>query len=211
MPASCRILFLEGVKIVHKKRIGKKLLLIATAVIVVAGIATTALAAGESGVTINGDTLSGGAITFADFAAITLNGQQQTQDATWAIGNIIDPRGTGLGWNLSLSLTPLKEYNTGTSEYVTDGHTIPASSITVKTAPTITEADGTSSPANVLAAVPVSTALDTGTPVKLVIADAGEGMGSYAVTSMTATLAVRADAYAATYKTDATVALVTGP
>lgn len=189
----------------------KPFVAVTIAIILMASITATAFAAGETGVTITGDTLSGGAITFADFAGVTLNGQLQTKDATWSIADIVDSRGTGAGWNLSLTLTQLKEYDTIGLAYVTDGHTIPTSSITVKTVPTVTEADGTSSPANVISAVPVSTALDTGNPVKLVIAEANEGMGSYTIGSLTATLAIRADAYAATYKTDATVALVTGP
>lgn len=190
----------------------KKLLVITAAVIMLTAMITaTALAAGESGVTINGDTLSGGAITFSDFADVTLNGQQQTTNATWNISDIIDSRGTGAGWNLSLTMTQLSEYDTGGSAYVPGGHTIPTGSVTVNTAPAVTLADGTSSPADTITVVGTSTQLDTGSPIKLLSAAIDGGMGSYNISDLTASLTIRADAYAGTYKTDATVALVTGP
>lgn len=185
-----------------KRRIFKKLLFVVSAVIILtAMVSATALAADETGVTITGESLSGGVITFANFADVTLNGQQQTTTATWSISDIIDPRGTGEGWHLSLTLTPL---DSGT-------HTIPTSSIIVSTVPTITEADGTSSPAGAISTVPVSTPLDTGDPIKLIIAEANEGMGSYDIGNLTASLTIRADAYVGIYTTDATVDFSTGP
>ncbi len=56
-----------------------------------------------------------------------------------------------------------------------------------------------------------TTALDTGSAVKLSSAAAAGGMGSYSFSNMTATLTVPANVYAKVYKTDATVSLVTGP
>ena len=194
-----------------RKRNLKKLLFVVSAVTMLSMITVTAFAAEDTGVTINGDTLSGGAITFADFGAVTLNGQQQTTTSTWNIGDIIDSRGTGAGWNLSLTLTQLKEYDTLGSAYVTDGYTIPTGSVAVSTVPTVALADGTSSPADTITAVVSSTQLDTGSPIKLLSAALDGGMGSYEIGDLTAQLTLRADAYAATYKTDATVALVTGP
>ena len=194
-----------------KRTLKKLLVTIAAVIMLTAMITATAFAAEETGVTLTGDTLSGGAITFADFGAVTLNGTQQTTTSTWNIGDIIDSRGTGAGWNLSLTLTQLKEYDTSGSAYVTDGYTIPTGSMTVSTAPTVALGDGTSSPADTITAVATSTQLDTGSPITLLSAAIDGGMGSYEIGNLTASLSIRADAYAATYKTDATVALVTGP
>ncbi len=195
----------------QRRPLKKVLFAVFLATVLTAMIAATAFAAGESGVTLTGDTLSGGAITFSDFSGVTLNGQQQTTTATWSIADVVDSRGTGAGWNLSLTMTQLKQYDTGESAYVPDGYTIPTSSVTVSAAPEVTLADGTSSPANTITTVSTSTALDTGSPVTLLSAAVDGGMGSYNIGDLTATLAIRADAYAGTYKTDATVALVTGP
>ncbi len=179
----------------------KKLLFVVSVVILLTAMITaTAFAVDDTGVTINGGSLSVGAITFADFGDVTLDGQQKTTTATWNIADIIDSRGTGEGWNLSLTLT---ELDSGT-------HTIPTGSMTVATAPVVTLADGTSSPAGDISVVPVDTGLD-GSTVKLITAEANEGMGSYHISDLTASLTIRADAYAGVYKTDATVALVTGP
>lgn len=172
-------------------------------------MSTTAFAATDTGVTVTGDTLSGGDITFSNFTGITLNGALKTTPATWAIANIIDATGTGTGWNLTLALTPLAEWDT--TAYVVGGKVIPASSIKVTTAPTVTLVDATSSPANTITPVATATALDIATPIKLLTAAVDGGMGSYAISDITATLTTRADTYAATYKTDATVAIVTGP
>jgi len=83
--------------------------------------------------------------------------------------------------------------------------------VTVTTAPSLTEVDETSSLASDITVIAVETALDTMAPVKLLISDSDEGMGSYTVTDMTVTLNLPASVHAGTYKTDATVALVTGP
>ena len=91
------------------------------------------------------------------------------------------------------------------------GKAIPASSITVLTAPVVNLDDITSSPVNTITAVANGTPLDTGTPVMLLSAAVDGGMGSYTINNMIAELAIRADAYARTYKADATYALVTGP
>lgn len=175
------------------------------------GIAIPAFAAGETGVTVTGAGLSGGGMGFNGFSAITLDGTQRTATATFSIANLVDPRGTGAGWNHSLTLTTLKEYDTVGSAYVVSGKELAASSMRVTTASIITLADATSSAANTVTPIPTTTALDTVSPVKLVSAAVAGGMGSYAVSDLTATLTVPASAYAKTYKTDATVSLNTAP
>jgi len=181
------------------------------AAVLTLGTTLSAFAAADTGATITGGTLSGGALGFATFGAITLNGAQQTSTAAFTLANVIDGRGTGAGWNVSLALTPLAEYNTGTSAYVTSGKTLAASSIKVTTAPIVSLVDSTSSAATTITPVATTTALDTGSAVKLLDAAANGGMGSYAFSNMTSTLTVPANAFAKTYKSDATVSLNATP
>ena len=164
---------------------------------------------GSSQVAIVGGTLSGGVIGFTDFTSIDLDGTAKTSTAIWTIGNVVDARGTGAGWNVSLTLTQLKEW--AADDYVVSGVALDTSSITVTTVPAMDEADATSADAAAIAVVAADTALDTGSGVKLLTSDVGEGMGSYTVSNMTVTLHVPAKALAHTYKTDATVALTVGP
>jgi len=181
------------------------------AAVLTLGTTLSAFAAADTGATITGGTLSGGALGFATFGAITLNGAQQTSTAAFTLANVIDGRGTGAGWNVSLALTPLAEYNTGTSAYVASGKTLAASSIKVTTAPIVSLVDSTSSAATTITPVATTTALDTGSAVKLLDAAANGGMGSYAFSNMTSTLTVPANAFAKTYKSDATVSLNATP
>jgi hypothetical protein len=165
-------------------------------------------ATADTGVTITGGTLSGGGLTFNNtgaFTGVTLNGSQQTTTETLSIANITDARGTGAGWNDSLTLTQLKQYSAGA--YVVGGYTLPTSSIKVTTAPVVSLVDSTSSAASTITPVATNTALDTGSAVKLLDAAANGGMGSYSFSNITMTLTIPANAYAATYKTDATVSL----
>jgi len=175
------------------------------------GMSLSAFAAADTGATISGGTLTGGGLGFASFGAITLNGTQQTSTAAFTLANVIDGRGTGAGWNVSLALTPLTEYNTGTGAYVTGGKTFALSSIKVTTAPVVSLVDSTSSPASTITPVAINTALDTNSAVKLLEVAANGGMGSYAFSNMTSTLTVPANAFAKTYKSDATVSLSTTP
>ncbi len=175
------------------------------------GTTLSAFAAADTGATISGGTLSGGALTFATFGTIALNGAQQTATSAWSIANVDDARGTGAGWNVSLSLTQLAEYNTTTLAYVTGGKTLATSSIKVTTAPVVSLVDSTSSPASTITPVATTTALDTGSAVKLLDAAANGGMGTYSFSNMTTTLTVPANAHAATYKSDATVSLNAAP
>ncbi len=182
-----------------------------TAALLTLGTALSAFAAGDTGAVITGGVLSGGGLGFTNFGAITLNGTQQTSTAAFSLANVTDARGTGAGWNVSLALTPLAEYNTGSSAYVTGGKALAASSIKVTTAPVVSLVDSTSSPATTITPVATTTALDTGSAVKLLDAAANGGMGTYSFSNLTATLTVPANAYAKTYKSDATVSLNATP
>jgi len=175
------------------------------------GMSLSAFAAADTGATITGGTLSGGVLGFASSGAITLNGQQQTSTAAFTLTNVSDATGTGAGWNVSLTLTPLAEYNTTTLAYVTGGKVLTGSSIKVTTAPVVSLVDSTSSAASTITPVAATTALDTNSAVKLLSAAANGGMGSYAFSNMTSTLTVPANTYARTYKSDATASLNATP
>ena len=153
--------------------------------------------------------LSGGDIQFSNFTAVVLDGTSQTATAAWSMNNIIDTRGTGDGWNVSLTLTQFKEWSG--NGYVSSGDTLDPSSVRVNVLPEVNEVDELSSSAVQITVVGSATALDTGMPVKLLTSSIGEGMGSYSVSSMTITLSIPANVYAHTYKTDAIIALNTGP
>jgi hypothetical protein len=156
--------------------------------------------------------LSGGAITFSTFPGATLNGAQQTTSVSWSVASIADASGTATGWNDSLILTQLTEYNTGTASYVTSGRTLPTSSITVATPPTV--ASQTGGQTVTVTAVSAAAALDTGGAVKLLSAAVQVGIAgteTFTFNPLTASLRIPASAYAATYRTDATVTLSSGP
>jgi hypothetical protein len=171
----------------------------------------TSVFAGVNELGLNTGNLNGGNITFADFGILTLDGTKQTVNKTWSIADLEDSRGTGEGWNLSLTLTQLAEFDTITSTYVTSGETLPIGSIKVTTAPTVSKKDLTSSDPSTITVISTGTSLDAGSAVKILSAAVDGGMGSFTVSDLTVELSVPADAYAVTYKTDATVALTTGP
>ncbi len=201
-----------------KSSLKKKLIISVTVMmLLVAMVVVTALAEADTGVVITGGAFSGGDMTFTDFGGVTgvaLNGTAQTIDATWSIGDIIDARGTGDGWRLNLTFSFLREYDTSLGVYVDPGKMIAPNSITVLTAPVITDADpgGTSSPVSTITTVSAGTAIDNimGNTT-LFSAVEGGGMGSYTVDDMVVRLTLRADAYAGTFRADAIVALVSGP
>lgn len=169
----------------------------------------SASAAGDLQVSITGGALSGAVIGFGNFSPIALDGSKKTITADWTIGDVVDATGTGAGWNVSLTLTQFKEWLT--DAYVTDGKTLDSMSMNVTTAPVVTQVDETSSDSGTVTVVADAVALDTTSPIKLLSSALAGGMGSFSVSDMGVTLSIPANAYAVTYKTEATVALVTGP
>lgn len=159
---------------------------------------------------VSGGSLTGGGVTFAPLSA-TLDGSQVTTSANWTIGDVSDARGTGAGWNVSMTLAQFQEYDTVNSTYVTGGKTLATNSLKVTTVPTIAKIDSTSSETTTITPVASNTALDTGSTVKLLSASLNGGMGSYSFGNLGVTLTIPANAYAKTYKTEATVSLNTTP
>ena len=160
--------------------------------------------------TVSGGDLTGGGVGFAPLSA-TLNGSQITTSTDWTIADIIDARGTGAGWNVSMTLTQFQEFDTETNDYVANGKSLATNTLKVKTVPTIAQKDTTSSPTSTITPVSLGTVLDTGSVVKLLSADNDGGMGSFSFGNLGVELTIPANAYAKTYKTEATVSLNTAP
>ncbi|WP_251551964.1 WxL domain-containing protein [Neobacillus muris] len=202
----------KGVK--NNKSLFKKIAAAAAVFGITATVfSTPSFAAELSGATVDGGDLTGGAITFAPLSATLTGSKVVSPTANWGISDIVDARGTGEGWNLTMTLSQFKEFDTAANDFVSGGKTLPTGSLKLTTAPTVAQKDDTSSPVDTI--TPVSAeqvlALDTDSPVKLLSASLNGGMGSYTVSDLGVELTVRADAYAKTYKSEATVSLTTAP
>lgn len=190
----------------------KAVLVLVSSAIAVAMTASVAHA-DDTNVTVTGASLTLGSISTGDFGGITLDGAAQTTTATMDAFSVTDARGTGDGWNVTVSAGSFKEYEAGA--YVTDGKTLGTSRFTMAAA-SAAKVDSTSS------AVPTMTSgtytLDadsnsdgTSEAVKIASAATGDGMGSYTITPGQLGLSVPANVYAKTYRSDVTVTLSTGP
>ena len=191
------------------KSVFKKVFATAMALGIAATAYTTQSFAAETGSTVEGGSLTGGAIGFSPLST-TLDGSEQIATASWTIGDIIDARGTGAGWDLTLNLTQFKEVDAA-GQYVADGKSIAMNSLFVSTAPTVEKIDASSSDAATITPVAENAALDNESDVKILSAAQDGGMGSYSVSNLGVSLVIPANAYAKTYKSDATVTLNTAP
>jgi hypothetical protein len=196
---------MEDLKMRHAKAT-RTLVAAATAVSMLAG-ASSALAATSSDNTQF--SVTAGTLVFTtvpdapNFPALTLNGQSQTLNAQMGNFGVSDSTGSGSGWNVTVAgdntatkSSVFKQYcpnatcgtDTGPG-YVAGGKTLAQNSITLNsTSAGFSAQNGTTgtapthqcnTPCNVDAA-PAS-------PVKVVSAASGAGMGSYLTTGYTAT------------------------
>ncbi len=178
-------------------------------------LATTASVAhaDDTNVTVAGDSLTLGSITTGDFGGITLNGAAQSTTATMNAFSVTDSRGTGVGWNVTVSASSFKEYAAGA--YVTGGKTLGTSRFTMAQA-SAAKIDATSSGLPTMTSGTYTLDADansdgTSEAVKIGSAATGDGMGSYTITPGQLSLSVPASVYAKTYRSDVTVTLSTGP
>ncbi len=172
--------------------------------ITLAGLAAAerARAVAITGTVVGGATLSASSTGTPSFS-LTLNGTDQTTSYTLP-AQAIDPRGTGAGWNLTVTST---QFSDGS------GHTFPttASSITAATnacgaSSTCTQATNSVSYASLtVPAGPTAPAA-----VKFFNAATNTGMGKIDV-SATVSVAVPANVFAGTYTSTVTVSIVSGP
>ncbi|GKU83582.1 WxL domain-containing protein [Niallia sp. NCCP-28] len=192
----------------NKSLLSKAIAFSAAFTIAATAFSTTSFASTTSS-SVTGGNLSGGNITFEPLSA-TLNGSQVSSLANWSITDITDARGTGAGWNISLTLSQFKEVD-GNGDYVSGGKELAANSLKVSTIPTIAQVDATSSDVSTITPVVAGTSLDTESAIKILTAQTDGGMGSYTFGNLGVELTIPANAYAKTYKTEATVTLNTAP
>jgi hypothetical protein len=135
--------------------------------------------------------------------ALTLNGQAQTLNATMGNFGVSDGTGSGAGWNVTVSgdnaggKSPVfKQYCTNAGGcgahpfgYVTGGQTLAANSMTLNsTSAGFSAQNGTTGTAPTHQCnTPCNVDAPPASPVKVVSAAIGAGMGSYLTTGYTAT------------------------
>lgn len=179
--------------------------------LVATAFSTTSFAAADTGTNITGTTnVVGGTVGFQTIP-VELDGTQTSGTANWTISDVTDARGTGAGWEISLTLTQFKEYDTDTQAYVTGGKVLANNSLKVSTPTVVSQVDSTSSSVGTITAVAADTPLDTGSSIVLLDAAKDGGMGTFSFSALGVTLTVPANTYAKTYKTDATVTLTQAP
>lgn len=181
----------------------------------VVALATTASVAraDDTNVTVTGGELTLGSITTGDFGGITLNGAAQSTTATMNAFSVTDARGTGLGWNVTVSASSFKEYASGA--YVTGGKTLGTSRFSMAEA-SAAKVDSTSSGLPSMTSGTYTLDADansdgTSDAVKIASAATDAGMGSYTITPGQLGLSIPANVFAKTYRSDVTVTLSTGP
>jgi hypothetical protein len=137
--------------------------------------------------------------TVGDFGVLTLNGTVQTATATMGTFTVVDSRGTGVGWNVTVQET----------QFTTTGHTLPLGSVSM---PQPTVAKGTPQSTGVPTLLPGPYVIDSISTVKIASAPAdGSGEGSYLFTPGLLTLTVPANTYGGAYTSTVTVSVISGP
>ncbi|MDX6451514.1 MAG: hypothetical protein QOH16_1563 [Gaiellaceae bacterium] len=174
-----------------------------------ATLATLATASVAEAIIVNGTVTGGATLTATSVGSptfnLTLNGADQTPTYTLPV-SVVDARGlaVGGGWNLTITSTT---FNDGA------GHTFPAAASTMTAVSTTCGASSTCTPptnavANTNLSVPAATVAPAA--VKWENAATATGLGTNTV-SATIQVAVPANAFAGTYSSTATIAIVAGP
>jgi hypothetical protein len=175
------------------------------ALAVITTICTTALAPAAFAQDATTATVTGGALTVttplaADFAGRSITGKAQITTAALDTFSVDDLRGTGAGWRVTLQASPFTSGTTPTRTLAAGSLTMPAPSVS---SPDTLSGDPTIAPG------PYS--LDTVTATTVANAAVDTGMGSYAFSASTMTLALPANVYAGAYTSTVTVSVITGP
>jgi hypothetical protein len=132
----------------------------------------------------------------------TLDGTDQTASYSLALG-LSDIRGTGAGWNLTI---------TSTTFTATGGHTLATSASSLTGASSGCTAGGScTSPTNAISyPLGVPAAATAPTAVKFFNAAANTGMGRFTITP-SIDVAIPGNSYAGAYTSTVTIAAVSGP
>jgi putative surface cell wall-binding protein len=140
--------------------------------------------------------------TTASVPSITLDGTDQTASYTLPL-SITDARGTGSGWNATVTSTTFSDGS---------GHSLATSASSVTGVTSSCVAGGTcTNPTNSIT-YPLTVPAGSTAPaaVKLFDAAANSGMGRFTVTPAIS-ISVPGNAYAGTYSSTVTVAVASGP
>jgi hypothetical protein len=152
--------------------------------------------------TVNGDALT---MVAADSPSLstTLDGTDQTISDTFAI-DVNDPRGTGAGWNLSITSTT---FSTGGGT----PHMLPANAAAISAVGVACD-QGTCSNPDSSVELPVTVPADVTAPTAITFfnATADSGMGDFTVTP-TYRVTIPANTYAGEYSSTITITVATGP
>jgi putative surface cell wall-binding protein len=170
----------------------------------IGGSAIAAMADSSTGATIavTGGSLSESGPTSVSATPVTLSGSDQT--TSYSLGlTVIDPRGTGGGWNLTITSTT---FTTGT-------HSLSTMASNINAVPVVACTSGSTctSPTNGITyplGVPAAATAPTG--VKFFDAAANTGMGSFSITPII-TVSIPANTFAGSYSSTVSVAIVVGP
>ena len=161
--------------------------LVATTAALAANLTATASVTGASGISM--------ALPSNPSVSDTLDGTDQT--VSWsAVLGVVDARGSGAGWNLTMSATTFSDGS---------GHTLAAGSVSGVTAACV--AGNSCTTATNAISYPLAL---SGTAAKFFNAAANSGMGKVNVTP-SVDVSVPGNAYAGTYTSTVTLAAVSGP
>jgi WxL domain surface cell wall-binding len=163
----------------------------------VALVATTAALAGTLSPTATVTGASGISMSLPANPSLsdTLDGTDQT--VSWsAILGLVDARGSGAGWNLTIAATTFSDGS---------GHTLAAGSVSGVTAACVAGSSCTAATNAISYPLTLSS-----TAAKFFNAAAGTGMGRVNVTP-SVDVAIPGNAYAGTYTSTVTLAAVSGP
>ena len=170
------------------------LLLAVGAVALVAAAAATAASITATATLTGAGALSLNVPPTASLSA-TLTGADQTVSYSPVL-SLVDARGTGVGWNLTMSATTFSDLS---------GHTLAAGTVTAAGAACHTGSTCTAPTSSVAYPITLST-----TASKVFQAAVNTGLGQVDVTP-TVQVAVPGSAFAGTYTSTVTVAAVSGP
>lgn len=160
-------------------------------------ISVTAPPAGaiQATITVTGGNLTNQAQPIL-FPGVSLNGSDQTVAGSTAAWRASDARGTGAGWNVTVTST----------NFTSSGGSIPVANFKVQLL-SVTTVAGNTPPATSPGSF---TSLSTASPLKLLSAAAGTGMGSYEYTPEFQ-LTVPGNAGVGAYTANVTVSVNSGP
>lgn len=162
-------------------------------------MAPAAFASDGTQAVVSGGTLSITNPLADNFTPVTLNGTDQSPTAALAEFTVTDPRGTGAGWHVTAQA----------SQFANAAATRSLATGSLEMSEPTVAADGTNSPEPDINTGPY--VIDGGSAVSIASAALDEGMGAYDFSDTTLTLAVPADAYAATYLSTVTISVITAP